>query len=93
MARLPRKKVRARAPSHMTDGEKAIWAAAYVAEYRHWMSSPNGRVWQPFQAAKFAIAKAADAVVSARMAIDSSGLENAVHQAFLKTMVGYRGAN
>jgi hypothetical protein len=79
---------RARPEGHMTSGEKIIWAAAYVAEYRHWMTASGGRMWEPWQAAKFAIARASETVLAARGIVSSSHLENSDHQAFLRTMLG-----
>jgi hypothetical protein len=84
------KVVRAKPIGYMTMGEKAIWAAAYVAEFRHWMTTDPNRRWQPSQAANFAIEKASTAVLAAREAVDPSGIGNAVDQAFLKTMVSHR---
>lgn len=76
---------------YMTSGEKMIWAAAYESEYRRWTQGrdPVDRRVEPYQAAKFALAYAAGVVTSARMAVDDQRLENAVHQAFLRTMVDH----
>jgi hypothetical protein len=78
---------RAKPDGYMTSGEKSIWAAAYVAEYRYWMTASGGRTWEPWQAANFAIGRACEAVSAARGAVNGSHLENSVHQAFLRTML------
>jgi hypothetical protein len=82
--------VRAKPVGHMTDGEKAIWAVAYVAEYQHLRRNPGGRIWESWQAAKMAVDFASEAVVSAQAAVDNTCLANSSAQAHLKTMVNYR---
>ena len=82
-----RKLIKAIPVGYMTIGEKMIWAAAYAGEYRRWISSEDGRQWEPWQAAKFAIDAATSATLAARWAVSNSHLENSVHQAYLRNMV------
>jgi len=73
--------------SRMTEGEKAIWAAAYVSEYQLRRSYQNSRLVLPEKAAEIAIVRASEAVTAARRSLDSSYLVDVVHQGFLKSMV------
>ena len=69
---------------YMSVGEKMIWAAAYQAEFHRWTKDTP---LEPYKAAKHAIAYASEAVLAARMAVSNSGLEDAVDQGLLLSVI------
>ena len=62
---------------YMSVGEKMIWAAAYQAEFHRWTKDTP---LEPYKAAKHAIAYASTAV-------SNSGLEDAVDQGLLLSVI------
>ena len=73
----------------MTSGEKMIWAAAFVAEYRSGVLGVGSfeRRCEPYVAARYARQAACEAVQAARGAVDSSPDSCQEHQARLCEMV------